>query len=186
MTYLSISYAQLYLALIQWILDVLVCNWLGIYLGMKTCEYFEVKHYSWAGHIRHIKGIKGKAKRAVQQFTPHDWTRFEWKTTSSFKHWMAVLGLLVIVSEYLVWTPFFDDCSRGMLKCVAFLFCFQFLQCELNCFYLKYLVWIPPEHPLLTYRLILVFFFALPATREAYQYLVDKYVISNPFSSTAL
>jgi phosphatidylserine synthase 2 len=49
------------------------------------------------------------------------------------------------------------------------------LQCELNCFYLKYLVWIPPEHPLLTYRLILVFFFALPATREAYQYLVDKY-----------
>lgn len=45
----------------QWILDVLVCNWLGTYLGtlelsfsvslplnislsgMKTCQYFEVK-----------------------------------------------------------------------------------------------------------------------------------------------
>ncbi|KAM3581768.1 hypothetical protein VKS41_005928 [Umbelopsis sp. WA50703] len=129
----------------HWLLDVLICNWAGIYLGMKTCQYFEVKHYSWAGHFRHIKGIKGKAKRAVQQFTPHDWTRFEWRTTSSFKHWIAVIALLVV-----------------------------FLQCEINCFYLKYLVWIPPEHPLLTYRLILMFFFALPATREAYQYLVDR------------
>ncbi|KAG2174799.1 hypothetical protein INT43_005861 [Umbelopsis isabellina] len=129
----------------HWILDVLICNWAGIYLGMKTCQYFEVKHYSWAGHFRHIKGIKGKAKRAVQQFTPHDWTRFEWKTTNSFKRWIAVLALLVV-----------------------------FLQCEINCFYLKYLVWVPPEHPLLTYRLILMFFFALPATREAYQYLVDR------------
>jgi phosphatidylserine synthase 2 len=66
---------------------------------MKTCQYFEVKHYSWAGHFRHIKGIKGKAKRAVQQFTPHDWTRFEWRTTSSFKHWIAVIALLVVVSN---------------------------------------------------------------------------------------
>ena len=27
----------------HWILDVLVTNWLGIYLGMKICEYFECK-----------------------------------------------------------------------------------------------------------------------------------------------
>ncbi|KAJ3257873.1 hypothetical protein HK103_004164 [Boothiomyces macroporosus] len=27
----------------HWILDVLLTNWLGIYLGMKTCEYFEMK-----------------------------------------------------------------------------------------------------------------------------------------------
>lgn len=24
-------------------MDVLICNWLGTYLGMKTCEYFEMK-----------------------------------------------------------------------------------------------------------------------------------------------
>ena len=23
----------------QWIMDVLVCNGLGVYLGMKTCDY---------------------------------------------------------------------------------------------------------------------------------------------------
>ncbi len=27
----------------HWVLDVLLANWAGIYLGMKTCEYFEVK-----------------------------------------------------------------------------------------------------------------------------------------------
>jgi hypothetical protein len=25
------------------VLDVLVCNWAGTYLGMKVCQYFEVK-----------------------------------------------------------------------------------------------------------------------------------------------
>ncbi|OAD76739.1 hypothetical protein PHYBLDRAFT_131689 [Phycomyces blakesleeanus NRRL 1555(-)] len=128
----------------HWILDVLLCNWAGIYLGMKTCQYFEMKQYSWAG-FRQIKTFRGKAKRAVQQFTPHDWTRFEWNATSSPKNYFCIVGLIIV-----------------------------FLQCELNCFYLKYLLWVPPEHPLNTYRLILLFFFALPAARELYQYISDS------------
>lgn len=31
----------------QWILDVLICNGLGIYFGNKLCEYLEVKKYDW-------------------------------------------------------------------------------------------------------------------------------------------
>ena len=33
----------------QWIMDVLICNGLGVYLGMKTCEYLgnKVKLYSF-------------------------------------------------------------------------------------------------------------------------------------------
>lgn len=27
----------------QWVLDVLCCNWLGLYIGLKICQYFEVK-----------------------------------------------------------------------------------------------------------------------------------------------
>ncbi|KAI7857036.1 phosphatidyl serine synthase-domain-containing protein [Circinella umbellata] len=128
----------------HWILDVLVCNWGGIYLGMKTCQYFEMKQYSWSG-FRQIKSLRGKAKRAVQQFTPHDWTRFEWRTLSNPKNYFGVIGLMIIA-----------------------------LQCELNCFYLKYLLWVPPEHPLNTYRLILMFLCALPAARDLYQYLMDS------------
>ncbi|KAI8075341.1 phosphatidyl serine synthase-domain-containing protein [Gilbertella persicaria] len=127
----------------HWILDVLVCNWLGIAVGMKFCQYFSVKQYSWVG-FRQIKTIRGKAKRAVQQFTPREWTQYTWKTTSSPKNYFGTCLLLI------------------------------FLQCELNCFYLKYLLWVPPEHPLNTYRLILLFLFALPATREVYQYLSDN------------
>ncbi|CAJ0926554.1 12956_t:CDS:2 [Entrophospora sp. SA101] len=128
----------------HWILDVIICNWAGLYLGMKTCEYFEMKGYSWRG-IKQIPSLKGKMKRTVQQFTPHHWTKFEWGTTKSFKNYLAVIGLL-----------------------------FLFLQTDLNAFYLKYLLWIPPEHPLNAYRFILLFFCAIPGTREAYQYLTDK------------
>ncbi|RIB12286.1 phosphatidyl serine synthase-domain-containing protein [Gigaspora rosea] len=128
----------------HWILDVLICNWAGLYLGMKTCEYFEMKAYSWRG-IKHINTLKGKVKRTVQQFTPHDWTKFEWGTTKSFKNYIAVIGLL-----------------------------FAFLQAELNSFYLKYLLWIPPDNPLNSYRATLLFMGSIPATREGYQYLTDK------------
>ncbi|ORZ25888.1 phosphatidyl serine synthase-domain-containing protein [Absidia repens] len=128
----------------HWILDVFLCNWAGISLGMKTCQYLEVKEYSWVG-LRQIKSFSGKAKRAVQQFTPKDWTRFEWKTTSSAKNYFGTIGLMLV-----------------------------FLQCELNCFYLKALLWVPPEHPLNTYRLTLVFLFAIPGARDIYQYISDS------------
>ena len=30
-------------------MDFLVCNGLGIWLGVKTCEYLEMKNYHWRG-----------------------------------------------------------------------------------------------------------------------------------------
>ena len=79
----------------HWILDVLVTNWLGTYLGMKTCEYFEVKKYEWRG-INSIKSYRGKVKRMAQQLLPHSFTRFEWRSTKSFKNFLAVLGWLYL------------------------------------------------------------------------------------------
>nr|KAJ3420307.1 hypothetical protein HK105_005836 [Polyrhizophydium stewartii] len=127
----------------HWILDVLTTNWLGTYLGMKACEYFEFKHYSWRG-IGEIKSVRGKLARTVGQFTPHSWTKFEWHSTKSFRNFVAVILLLALE-----------------------------LQCELNAFYLKYLLWVPVSHMLNLYRLLFMFFMCLPAVREAYQYLTD-------------
>ncbi|KAJ3090084.1 hypothetical protein HK102_004705 [Quaeritorhiza haematococci] len=127
----------------HWILDVLTTNWLGTYLGMKTCEYLAMKQYDWRS-IREIPTYRGKVKRALKQFTPHSWTTFKWGATRTFKSFVAVLGLLYLE-----------------------------LQCELNAFYLKYLLWIPPSHYLNVWRLILYFFMCIPAVREAYQYLTD-------------
>lgn len=127
----------------HWVLDVLVCNWLGTYLGMKTCQYLEVKPYEWRG-LRQTRGLRSKARRVLSQFSPHDWTAFKWEGTASFYHYTTVVLLLAV-----------------------------FLAAELNPFYLKSLLWLEPDHPFVILRLAGVFLCALPAVRELYQYVND-------------
>ncbi|KAJ3329831.1 hypothetical protein HDU76_007067 [Blyttiomyces sp. JEL0837] len=102
-------------------------------------------HYSWRG-INEIPSYQGKIQRTIEQFTPHSWTKFEWKSTKNLKTFLAVIGLLSIE-----------------------------LQLELNAFYLKYLLWIPSEHYINIGRLLMYFFLCMPAVREAYQYLTDEW-----------
>ncbi|CAK5283932.1 unnamed protein product [Mycena citricolor] len=125
----------------HWILDVLLCNWIGTYLGMKVCQYFEVKPYEWRG-FRQSKGLRAKTRRVLSQFSPHDFTSFRWGTTTSFKHYFSVVLLLTV-----------------------------FLAAELNVFYLKTLLWMEPDHPIVILRLAFIFLCALPAVRELYQYI---------------
>uniref|UniRef100_A0A8H8CHI5 Phosphatidylserine synthase 2 n=1 Tax=Psilocybe cubensis TaxID=181762 RepID=A0A8H8CHI5_PSICU len=127
----------------HWILDVMVCNWLGTYLGMKVCQFFEVKPYEWRG-FRQTRGIRSKAKRVLSQFSPHDFTAFKWGTATDFLHFSTVVLLLAV-----------------------------FLAAELNPFYLKSLLWMEPDHPIIILRLTFVFLCALPAVRELYQYIND-------------
>ncbi|KAH9999643.1 PSS-domain-containing protein [Russula compacta] len=125
----------------HWLLDVLICNWLGTYVGMKACQYFEVKHYTWRG-FRQSRGIRSKTKRVFTQFSPHDFTAFHWHGTASLVHYVTVVMLLAV-----------------------------FLAAELNPFYLKSLLWMEPDHPFVIARLAGVFLCALPAVRELYQYI---------------
>ncbi|KAF8329460.1 phosphatidyl serine synthase-domain-containing protein [Cantharellus anzutake] len=125
----------------HWLLDVLICNWAGISLGMRTCAYFEVKRYVWRG-FRETRGIRKKSARVVKQLTPQSWTTFKWEGTRSFVGYVAVVSLLT-----------------------------TFLVAELNVFYLKALLWMGPEHKFVIARLAGMFLCALPATRELYQYL---------------
>ncbi|KAJ7606564.1 phosphatidyl serine synthase-domain-containing protein [Mycena polygramma] len=127
----------------HWILDVLLCNWIGTYLGMKTCQYFEVKPYEWRG-LRATRGLRGKARRVLGQLGPHDFTKFKWGTASSFTHYFSVVLLLAV-----------------------------FLAAELNPFYLKSLLWMEPDHPFVIMRLAFIFLCALPAVRELFQYIND-------------
>jgi len=127
----------------HWILDVLICNWIGTYFGMKVCQYFEVKPYEWRG-FHQTRGIRSKAKRVLTQFSPHDFTSFKWGTATDFLHYSTVVLLLAV-----------------------------FLAAELNPFYLKSLLWMEPDHPIIVLRLAFVFLWALPAVRELYQYIND-------------
>ncbi|WAQ82502.1 hypothetical protein PtA15_2A819 [Puccinia triticina] len=131
----------------HWILDVLICNWGGLWLGMKTCEWLRVRPFSWRG-LRPVAVEKNPsasrrraAKYAAQQFTPHDWTEFRWEGTKRFRNYISTVALLTV-----------------------------FLLSELNVFYLKSLLWLAPEHPIVILRLAAMFLWALPAVREYYDY----------------
>ncbi|PVV00906.1 hypothetical protein BB560_004696, partial [Smittium megazygosporum] len=122
----------------HWLLDVLICNWLGIYAGMRFCHYF--KTYEW-GTFGDAPTIKAKLKRAGAQFTPYSWTSFEWAPTKNLKSYLGYIFFII-----------------------------SFILVELNVFYLKYLLWVPPEHFIVIARLALVFLFGLPAAREYYEF----------------
>ncbi|XP_060031869.1 phosphatidylserine synthase 2 isoform X4 [Erinaceus europaeus] len=79
----------------HWIMDVLVCNGLGIYCGMQTLEWLSLKTYKWQG-LWNIPTYKGKMKRIAFQFTPYSWVRFEWKPASSLRRWLAVCGIILV------------------------------------------------------------------------------------------
>ncbi|KAI5066816.1 hypothetical protein GOP47_0017344 [Adiantum capillus-veneris] len=126
------------------ILDVLICNWLGIWAGMKTVRYFDGKTYEWVG-LSLQPNILGKVKRSLSQFTPAYWDKDEWELLSGPLRFVQVLGLVIII-----------------------------LTVELNAFFLKYCLWVPPSNPLNTYRLVVWWLIANPAIREYNAYLQDR------------
>lgn len=125
----------------SWVLDVLVCNAIGIYTGMWTVRYFKSKQYNWSG-MSEQPSLLAKAKRGVLQFTPYSWDNFEWGIFSSPKRCL--------------------QCFFPPLIILLF---------EVNHFFLKAELWVPPINPLNTYRLTILFLFALPGIKEYYEFL---------------
>ncbi|VDD77449.1 unnamed protein product [Mesocestoides corti] len=129
------------------ILDVLVCNGLGIYCGMLLCQWFHARSYQWES-IRDIRSTRGKLKRAVLQFTPVSWTPTHWlDRNSSFKR---VLQLSVLIFFWQV--------------------------AELNVFWLKHVFIVKPSHFLTQLRLLIVTLSSAPAIRQFYHYVTDDQV----------
>eukprot|EP00004_Rigifila_ramosa_P014645 TRINITY_DN3348_c0_g1_i1.p1 TRINITY_DN3348_c0_g1~~TRINITY_DN3348_c0_g1_i1.p1 ORF type:complete len:423 (-),score=100.03 TRINITY_DN3348_c0_g1_i1:37-1305(-) len=126
------------------LLDIFGCNALGIYMGMKTCQYFEMKRFSWVP-VTQLPTSKEKLARVVLQFTPESWDKFEWNVFMSAKRFLYMIVIL-----------------------------FVFLCTEVTAFFLKFVLWIPPRNPLNTYRMIMWAFFAAPSAREFYQFVTDK------------
>lgn len=129
----------------HWLLDVVICNGLGIYLGMKTCEYFTMKPYYWRG-LWNIPTISGKLKRIVGQFSPYNWIPYDWRPTSSLKRWLYMLLLMTF-----------------------------FFTAELGTFYLKYILWIPPPHFLCLGRLVFMWLVGAVAMRETFEFMDNPY-----------
>ncbi|KAL4856151.1 Glutamate decarboxylase 1 [Chlorella vulgaris] len=125
----------------SWVLDVAICNAIGIYTGMWTVRYFKSKQYNWSG-ISEQPSLLAMAKRSLLQFTPHSWDHFDWQIFSSPKRCVQCFFPVGIILLF-----------------------------EVNHFFLKFVLWVPPSNPLNTYRLIILALFALPGIKEYYEFL---------------
>lgn len=118
------------------ILDVLICNGLGIWCGLKICKMLEMREYKWAS-IRDISTTTGKLKRAVLQFTPVSWTTVRWLNPKSTYMRFVSVSQLVIFWQIT----------------------------ELNTFFLKHIFEMPPSHPIVAIRLVFIGLIVAPSVR---------------------
>ena len=126
------------------ILDVLVCNGLGILTGMQVCKFFEMREFKWES-IKDKPTIGGKFKRALMQFTPR---------TFSYNRWL--------------------DPTKGHMRLVAIIqYMMVWQMIELNTFWLKHIFPLPAEHPLCVFRILLTGVISAPSTRQYYTYITD-------------
>lgn len=109
--------------------------------------------------------FSGKMRRVVGQFTPYSWTSFEWGYTKSFTNFVLVCFIIFLVS-----TGIYE------LLFVTFLFPYQWTLQELNVFYLKAILWVPPNHILNFYRELFYAFAGACAVHEGYTYLKSTWV----------
>jgi phosphatidylserine synthase 2 len=125
----------------SWILDVAVCNFLGMVMGMWTVKWYGSQKYDWRG-ISQQPTFGAKARRTFMQLLPYKVERFDWAVFSSPMR-----------------------CLQSLIPVVFFLIV------EVNAFFLKFVLWVPPLNPMNTLRLLLWLGLALPATKEYYQYI---------------
>uniref|UniRef100_A0A4W6DWV1 Phosphatidylserine synthase n=1 Tax=Lates calcarifer TaxID=8187 RepID=A0A4W6DWV1_LATCA len=122
----------------QVILDILLCNGGGIWLGMTVCRFLEMRTYHWAS-IKEIHSTTGKIKRAVLQFTPASWTYVRW----------------------------FDPKSSFQRLAGIYLFMILWQLTELNTFFLKHIFVFQASHPLSWCRILLIGVITAPTVRNS-------------------
>ena len=130
------------------VLDVLLCNGIGIELGHLLCERLEMRAYRWT-RLQDIPTVLGKVRRAALQFTPSSWTAVRWESTRTITRFLVVN--IVVLSLNLA---------------------------ELNAFLLKALLWIPPPNPLNFFRLVIWALLGPSAIRQVYIYTSNPHVKS--------
>ncbi|XP_023323852.1 phosphatidylserine synthase 1 [Eurytemora carolleeae] len=126
------------------ILDVMICNGLGIFTGMQVCRFLEMREYKWES-IKNIQTTTGKFKRAMLQFTPESWTHVRWLDPNS-----SYMRLIAIIQFILIWQVV-----------------------ELNTFFIKHIFPMPTEHPICVARILLNGLISAPAIRQYYTYVTD-------------
>ena len=117
---------------------------------MWAVRWLNLHPYDWTGRNKKYPMPMDPLQQGsmlARQFLPAEFTRYEWKLVEQPRHLFAAL-LLVVIMEMI----------------------------ELQAFFLKYVLYMPPPTPFNAYRLCFWFLLALPATREYYAYVTDPAV----------
>lgn len=125
-------------------LDLCGANAAGIFVGMQVVHYLELKTYNWVG-LRDIPKLKDKMKRVARQYTtPASFETYDWDVFRSFRRFGCLVFIICLLDAV-----------------------------QLSVFFLKYALWMPPTHWVVTTRTLLWLVLAIPACREFYQFTVS-------------
>lgn len=126
------------------ILDILLCNGGGIYLGYLTCRFFEMRQYHWGvgQDIRPDSGRFSTLTRSAVQLTPFTLQQYKWDLFASPRNFLGVLFYVMI-----------------------------FILVDLSNFYLKFILWMPSSHWLLLIRVLYWACMSAIVTREYYEFV---------------
>lgn len=143
----------------QWLLDVLICNGLGIAFGTFVQKYFHMMQHNWRVAYSHPT-YTHSAKKLIRAFhLDHlDPTSSSTKTLRQQQKWSISRSL----------KRFFG------IQFIVLLFQTQ----ELNAFFLKQLLYVPPESFLNPLRLVLWALFSTPCVRQLYLYMTNPNIHS--------
>lgn len=130
----------------HWLIDFLFSNGAGLWIGMQLVSYLQMRRFDWTGRQHDTPSTPlGQMQRLGRQLLPLEFTSYQWRILDKPKHLLAA-ATIIIVMEVV----------------------------ELNAFFLKYVLYVPPPNPLNALRLLLWFLISIPAAREYYQYFSDE------------
>ena len=118
----------------------------GIILGAWTCNYLYVSRMHWIYTKPEQMEKRSKVLTLIEKFKPDVWAKYNWGVFSSFRNYIAVL-----------------------------FYCFICLAVDCNNFFLKFIMWVPPDHKILTVRVAIWAFAAIASTKEFYEFITNKH-----------
>ena len=152
----------------MWVWDVLVCNALGIALGMWTVRFLRGRMYDWSGKQSR------KGSPAIEDDDEDDDARRSRRGDPPSSPLVGALKSVVAAItpdsvEKYTWRP--TDSPARFLKSAFLVFCG--LAFDLNLFFLKYVLQIPTTHSVSLFRLYIWFGMSNIAIREYYVFIEE-------------
>ena len=146
------------------------CQILRLFLGLITsCN--NINDNNNDDFIFSLRGIMMKQHEKQLLFTVNEYKRLRIPTPGGRTSWLFYKAWSTILVRGFVTTG--ASSKDGIFSNFIFLLNFQFLMAELNLFYLKFILWIPPPHFIMKARLALFLGIGAVGLNETFRYMDD-------------